>query len=201
MLALLTTLLLAQELTEHAVPPRPAMVSNRPLAIAQPGLQQSVTQLTTRPPLSQTLAQASEEPAEPVEFTTDQQVRPLPGQLDGVPVFNSNSPELVADPGILLSTFPPAGMATPEAHLDFAFDGRFDIFAHHVYKAADYDEEVPVLLDSMYVGIVIHNPGDEAVTVRVLDGASYVSQPDAPFIPLPDFVPFSRNNPGLCRAR
>lgn len=134
-------------------------------------------------------------PAEPEEFVVDQAVRPLPGALDDVPVFNSNSPELVETSGILLSTFPPAGMATPEAHLDFAFDGRFDVFAHHVYKALDYSEEVPQLLDSMYLGVLVHNPGEEAVTVRVLEGASYLSQPDAPFIPLPDFVPFSPLSP------
>ncbi|MEO1792853.1 MAG: DUF3370 domain-containing protein [Cyanobacteria bacterium J06629_19] len=131
----------------------------------------------------------------PQEYTTNQIVRPLPGSLNDVPVFNSNSPELVETPGILLSTFPPAGMATPAAHLDFAFDGRFDVFAHHVYKALDYDEETPVLLDSMYLGVLVHNPGTEPVTVRTLQAASYLSQPDAPFIQLPDFVPFSPLSP------
>ncbi|MEL6352944.1 MAG: DUF3370 domain-containing protein [Cyanobacteria bacterium J06627_28] len=180
MFVLLTMLLMVQEIFGDSV-----VMAHRPTNPAE----QATPQLT-----AQVIAQATET-AEPVEIVTDQQVRPLPGQLDDVPVFNSNSPELVADPGILLSTFPANGMASPEAHLDFVFDGRFDIFAHHVYKAADYDEEEPVLLDSMYVGILVHNPGDEPVTLRILDGASYVSQPDAPFIPLPDFVPFSRNNP------
>lgn len=128
----------------------------------------------------------------PTEIVIEQPVRPLPGELDNVPVFNSNSPELVAEPGILLSTFPPDGMAAPEAHLNFAFNGRFDVFAHHVYKALDYDhEEVPELLDSLYIGVLMHNPSAEPVTVRVLSGASYLSQPDAPFVPLPSFVPFS----------
>ncbi|MEM9485442.1 MAG: DUF3370 domain-containing protein, partial [Cyanobacteria bacterium P01_F01_bin.116] len=116
--------------------------------------------------------------------------RPLPAQLDTVPVFNSNSPELIGDPGILLSTFPPAGMAEPEAHLDFAFEGRFDMFAHHVYKAADPDD-----LRSMYVAVLVHNPGVETVTVNVLSGASYLSQPDAPFVSLPSVVPFSPRDP------
>lgn len=176
MFALLTMLLMVQELFGDSV-----VMAQRPGTSAEQATPQLIAQAT--------------ESAEPVEIITDQQVRPLPGQLDDVPVFNSNSPELVADPGILLSTFPPEGMASPEAHLDFVFDGRFDIFAHHVYKAADFDEEEPVLLDSMYIGILVHNPGDEPVTLRILDGASYVSQPDAPFIPLPAFVPFSRNNP------
>ncbi|MEO0705674.1 MAG: DUF3370 domain-containing protein [Cyanobacteria bacterium J06649_5] len=137
-------------------------------------------------------AEANESPAERV---IPQPVRPLPGALDAVPVFNSNSPELVAEPGILLSTFPPEGMATPAAHLDFPFEGRFDVFAHHVYKAADYDSDTPVLLDSMYLGVVVHNPGSTPVSVRVLTAASYLSQPDAPFVPLPSFVPFSPRNP------
>ena len=158
------------------------------------------TLLLTHQSLSKTavsfLAQASS-PAEgePTEYVVEQEVRPLPGQLDSVPVFNSNSPELVEIPGILLSSFPPDCMATPEAHLDFAFEGRFDIFAHHVYKALDYDEETPVLLDSMYLGVLATNPGTAPVTIRVLDGASYLSQPDAPFIPLPPFVRFSPRLP------
>ncbi|MEO1506918.1 MAG: DUF3370 domain-containing protein [Cyanobacteria bacterium J06633_23] len=126
----------------------------------------------------------------PQQIVRPQEVRPLPAQLDTVPVFNSNSPELVGNPGILLSTFPPDGMGQPEAHLDFAFEGRFDVFAHHVYRADDPDD-----LRSMYVAILVHNPGVETVTVNVLHGASYLSQPDAPFISLPSAVPFSPRNP------
>lgn len=128
--------------------------------------------------------------APPQQIIRPQEVRPLPAGLDTVPVFNSNSPELIGTPGILLSTFPPAGMAQPEAHLDFAFDGRFDVFAHHVYKAVEPDD-----LRSMYVAILVHNPGAEPVTVDVLAGASYLSQPDAPFVQLPSFMPFSPLNP------
>lgn len=126
----------------------------------------------------------------PPQVVRPQAVRPLPAQLDTVPVFNSNSPELIGDSGILLSTFPAAGMAHPEAHLDFVFDGRFDMFAHHVYKAVDPED-----LRSMYVAVLVHNPGVEAVTVNVLAGASYLSQPDAPFKQLPSEVPFSPRNP------
>ncbi len=133
--------------------------------------------------------------ATPAEIVIKQPVRSLPGELDQVPVFNSNSPELVAEPGILLSTFPPAGMATPSAHLNFAFNGRFDVFAHHVYKALDYDAKVPERLDSLYIGVLMYNPTAEPVTVRVLTGASYLSQPDAPFVPLPSLVPFSLLSP------
>lgn len=154
--------------------------------------------LMTQPWAFQTLAQATTEqisPPEPVEQVTQQKVRSLPGQLNDTPVFNSNSPELVGEPGILLSTFPPEGMAVPEAHLNFSFEGRFDVFTHHVYKALDYDADEPQLLDSLYLGVLVHNPGEQPVAVRVLSGASYLSQPDAPFIPLPAFVPFSPRIP------
>ncbi len=136
------------------------------------------------------IAQAgAPEPPEPQEYVRPQVVSPLPGQLDDVPVFNSNSPELVGNPGILLSTFPPDGFANPDAHLDFAVEGRFDVFAHHVYKAETED------LTDLYLGILVHNPTAETVTVDVLAGASYLSQPDAPFITLPAVEAFSADNP------
>ena len=135
-------------------------------------------------------APIAQAPPAQVPIVRPQEVRPLPAQLDTVPVFNSNSPELVGESGILLSTFPPVGMAAPEAHLDFAFEGRFDVFAHHVYRADNPED-----LSSLYVAVLVHNPGVEPVTVDVLAGASYLSQPDAPFIQLPSFVPFSPRNP------
>ena len=116
---------------------------------------------------------------QPQEILQPQPVRPLPGQLDRVPVFNSNSPEVVQAEGILLSTFPREGKQVAEAHLNFPFQGRFDIFAHHIAKPVQ-----PQDLRTLYLGILLHNPGKQAVTVKVLEGASYLSQPDAPFIPM-----------------
>jgi hypothetical protein len=130
-----------------------------------------------------TLAQAAPAPPpppEPQEFVRPQEVRPLPGGLDQIPMFNSNSPELVQTEGILLSTFPAAGMEQPTAHLNFPFEGRFDLFAHHVYRAPSPEE-----LTSLYLGIIVHNPGRQPVAVDVLQAATYLSQPDAPFITLP----------------
>lgn len=109
-----------------------------------------------------------------------QQVYPLPGKLDTIPTFNSNSPELVETDGILLSTFPPEGKKTPAAHLNYPFQGRFDIFSHHIIRAATSSRSRTV-----YQGIIVYNPGDKAVTLEVLNGASYLTQ-QAPFIPLPD---------------
>jgi hypothetical protein len=40
----------------------------------------------------------------------------------------------------------------------------------------------------MYLGVILYNPGSEPVTVDVLQAASYLSQPDAPFVQLPPVV-------------
>ncbi|HZG38072.1 MAG TPA: DUF3370 domain-containing protein [Nodosilinea sp.] len=109
-----------------------------------------------------------------------QEVRPLPGALDDTPVFNSNSPEVVQQNGILLSTFPKDGMASPEAHLNYAFNGRFDIFAHHIARGIDPDDR-----RTLFMGVVVYNPGTEPIDITVHQGVSYLSQ-EAPFINLPD---------------
>lgn len=118
------------------------------------------------------------------EVVKIQELRPLPGHLDAIPVFNSNSPELISSEGILLSTFPPQDKKIPTAHLNFAFTGRFDIFAHHVAKA-----NPPENLRSLYLGIILHNPGKQPIKVNILRAATYLSQPDAPFIDLFSFIP------------
>jgi len=134
--------------------------------------------------LALTLAQAVPATPPPEEILQIQSVRPLPGKLDSVPVFNSNSPELVLKEGILLSTFPATGKKVTSAHLDFPLRGQFDIFAHHIAKA-----DPPENLRSLYLGIILHNPGSQPVTVNILQGASYLSQPDAPFKELPSLIP------------
>ena len=109
--------------------------------------------------------------AESGVITIPQQVRSLPGQLDDVPVFNSNSPEIIESDGILLSTFPKRGKAHPRAHLDYAFNGRFDVFSHHVARGQD-DRDTR----TVYEAIIVHNPGGRPVTLSVRDGASHISQ-------------------------
>ena len=116
------------------------------------------------------------------EVVQPQDVRSLPGHLDETPVFNSNSPELIQREGILLSTFPPDGMAVSSAHLNYAFDGRFDVFTHHVAKGLNPDD-----IRTLYIGLILYNPGDRPITVDVLQGVSYLSQ-DAPFRALPAYV-------------
>ncbi|HTL88101.1 MAG TPA: DUF3370 domain-containing protein [Leptolyngbya sp.] len=119
----------------------------------------------------------------PIVIVQPQEMRVLPGELDSVWVFNSNSPEVVQSEGILLSTFPPTGKKFPAAHLDQTFSGRFDIFAHHIAKAL-----TPEDLRTLYVGVIAHNPGKVAVTIDILQAASYLSQPEAPFVELPAVV-------------
>lgn len=100
-----------------------------------------------------------------------QEVRPLPGELDDIPVFNSNSPEILGGEGILVSTFPSRGKAQPGAHLDYSFEGRFDIFAHHVVQAQNDSDT-----RTRYLGIVVHNPSKSPVTLNFREAASYLSQ-------------------------
>jgi hypothetical protein len=128
------------------------------------------------------IAQTIPPPPPQQEIIQTQQVRPLPGDLDNVPVFNSNSPEKVLTEGILLSTFPHEGKKVPAAHLNFPFKGRFDIFAHHVAQAPTPDD-----LRTLYLGIILHNPTSVPIEVNILQGGSYLSQPDAPFIELPSY--------------
>ena len=122
------------------------------------------------------------------EVIRRQEVRPLPGGLDNTPVFNSNSPEVVQQEGILLSTFPPEGMTTPEAHLNYVFNGRFDIFAHHIARGLNPDDR-----RTLFMGVVVYNPGSEPVTVTIDQGVSYLSQ-EAPFLQLPDVRLSSNGN-------
>jgi Protein of unknown function (DUF3370) len=121
-----------------------------------------------------TAGQAATEMAMPSHF-----VLPLPGELDNVPVLNSNSPEVVQTDGILVSTLPKTGTASPDLHLDYAFSGRFDIFAHHIARA---DNGV---LTTLYLGVLLSNPSGTPVAVDLHQAASYDSQPDAPFVELP----------------
>jgi hypothetical protein len=139
-----------------------------------------VSLLLSQVPLSPPAQLPAQPPAQ--EIVIPQVVRPLPGALDAVPVFNSNSPELIGTEGILLSTFPPDGRATPAAHLNFSFSGRFDIFAHHVFKALTPAQT------SLYLGVIAYNPGSQPVRLDTLQAASYLSQPDAPFVTLPSLL-------------
>lgn len=117
------------------------------------------------------------------EIFDPQELRRLPGQLDTVPVFNSNSPELVQTEGILLSTFPPEGKAVAAAHLNFPFQGRFDLFSHHIARTRGFNEP-----RTLFQGVLVYNPTYQPVTIDILQGASYLTRPDALFVDLPSYV-------------
>ena len=149
-------------------------------------------QTTPAPPLPKAPPQEVIPPQERVpspdtlqlqEIFQPQELRPLPGQLDAVPVFNSNSPELVLTEGVLLSTFPGTGMRVPVAHLNFPFKGRFDIFSHHIARARTASQT-----RTLFQGILVYNPTNQIVKVDVLQGATYLTRPDALFVDLPAYM-------------
>ncbi|MDY6783646.1 MAG: DUF3370 family protein [Cyanobacteriota bacterium] len=167
-----------------------AAASLNSLVVNYPQVQQlEPNRSATRGEIAALLCRASSLYAVPPENIAGVRVRqqkilPLPGQLNRVPTFNSNSPELIKQGGILLSTFPGSDKDVPKAHLNYAFNGRFDIFSHHIARAETQGET----RQPFYQGILVHNPGDRAVTVNILQGASYLGTPDAPFIDLPSEV-------------
>jgi Protein of unknown function (DUF3370)/S-layer homology domain len=166
-----------------------AAASLNSLVVNYPNVKQlAPNQTATRGEVAALLCRASSLYAVPPEYIAgvavrQQPVRPLPGQLDRVPTFNSNSPELVQQEGILLSTFPGTGKLVPQAHLNYAFNGRFDIFSHHIARA-----ETPAEMRPFYQGIMVRNPGPRPVTLDVMQAASYLGTPDAPFIDLPEMA-------------
>ncbi len=149
-----------------------------------------VSKTTTKPRDTQSaVAPPRTLPAALRELVYPQEVRPLPGSLDAVPVFNSNSPEVVRKSGILLSTFPSQGKRHPTAHLNFPFQGRFDVFSHHIVKT-DHPRKTP----TFYKGILLYNPSQtKTVTINVMQAASYLGTPDAPYVNLP---PIAANDVG-----
>jgi Protein of unknown function (DUF3370) len=118
------------------------------------------------------------------EVLQPQDIRPLPGSLDSIPVFSSNSPEAVRQSGILLSTFPPQGKLDPSAHLGYPLQGRFDVFAHHIAKT-----NKPDTTPTLYNGILVYNPSaTKTVLISVLKAGSFLGNPEAPYIGLPSFL-------------
>ncbi len=157
--------------------PLPFLLQTPTLAPAAPTPTMPLQELPTQETLR------FQETLQPQEFIQPQEIRPLPGALDDVPVFNSNSPELVMTEGVLLSTFPPDGKRVPSAHLNFAFQGRFDLFSHHISKSGSLRET-----RSLFQGIILYNPTLHPVTVEILQAATYLTRPDALFIDLPSYV-------------
>ena len=153
-------------------------------AIPVPPPQQVILPQAVPPPEEEELQLPPSLPAVPPKVVMQaQEVRALPGQLDSIPVFNSNSPEVVQTEGILLSTFPPEGKLVPSAHLNFPFKGRFDVFAHHIAKAKTHQET-----GTLFQGLMVYNPNSTPVALEILQGVSYLTRPDALFVDLPSFL-------------
>ncbi len=101
--------------------------------------------------------------AQPTPVLRPQTVAPLSGGLDQLLLVNDNNPELIREPGILLSTFPGAGRGVPAAHLDVALNGRFDLFSHHLYAGK------PESLDStLWLAVLAAPRGPGPVTLKLL---------------------------------
>jgi len=119
-----------------------------------------------------------------------QQVAPLPGGLDPVLMVNDNNPELILEPGILLSTFEGKGRPFPEAHLNLPLNGRFDLFSHHVYAGT-----AQTLESTLWLAVVAMPRQAAPVQLRLVSGATSLSQAtspgqaSAPFLPLPPLLP------------
>ncbi|MFN3431208.1 MAG: DUF3370 domain-containing protein [Candidatus Sericytochromatia bacterium] len=124
-------------------------------------------------------AAPSPTPVPQVATVTPLPILPLPGGLDSMLVFNSNSPEIVQTPGVLLSTRP---QAPGKAYLNLPMTGTFQVFSHHIAK----DEAPGARL--LYLGLLAENRGAKPVTIALLRGVSYLSQPDALFKPLDPII-------------
>jgi hypothetical protein len=119
----------------------------------------------------------------PEKYQLPYDVQPLKGKLDKMLMFNSNSPEIVPDNGILLSTLDPKNKRHPEAHLKYAVKGQFAIFFHHINRQEDKSER-----KLLTASLLAYNPGAEKATITINSLASYVSQPDAPVHQIPPLV-------------
>lgn len=129
------------------------------------------------------LPSQAQTPVVQVESIQPTAVYPLPGSLDNLPMFNSNSPEIIDEAGILVSSLPGSENAnTP--FLNYAFKGDFGVFAHHIVK-----DEVPG--DRLlYLGLLATNLSEKPLRLTLKEGASYMTQPDAIFSrQLPSFAP------------
>src|SRR5690606_35292032 len=111
--------------------------------------------------------------AQPQEVKLKREVRALPGKLEGNPVVYSNSPEVVVNEGILLSTLSGAGKKDARGHLDFPLAGTFDVFYHHIADGRKSSD-----LRDLTIALLVHNPVTKTVELSTEYLLSYLSQPD-----------------------
>jgi hypothetical protein len=104
-------------------------------------------------------------------------VIPLPGKLNDILQINSNNPEILSEEGIILSTFPEENRKFANAHLNYAIEGRFDIFTHHIGLRKDIGD-----FTLLYQGILMQNASNKEATIKIIKSSFYNNYPDAPFI-------------------
>ncbi len=143
------------------------------------------------PPASATAPASVPAPAQaPPSWLRLQEVRPLSGGLDAVPLLNDNNPELIQAPGVLFSSFPVGNGRSARVHLNQSVSGRFDLFSHHVVKGLAAQPQA-----TLWLGVVAGSRRPTPVTLRLLAGSTALSQssdpaqPSAPFLPLPGLMP------------
>ena len=109
-------------------------------------------------------------------------VFPLQGELNDTPVFNSNSPEEVITQGILLSTFSKENKEYPNAHIDYKFINKFDIFSHHIAVKTEENKN-----KTLFQGILVKNLSNEVATIKIHSSATYLTS-QTPFLKLDDYI-------------
>ncbi|MFN9693961.1 MAG: DUF3370 domain-containing protein [Synechococcaceae cyanobacterium] len=167
----------------------PKSAATPPIEPTPPTGSQRPSPAATPAPPAPVASPSASAPAAAAVVLRRQAVEALPGGLDHVPVLNDNTPELITSPGILLSSFAGRGRGVPAAHRDRPLQGTFELFSHHVFAGR------PETLDStLWIGVLAAPRGDRPVTLKLLAGATALSQsldpsqPAAPFLPLPPLL-------------
>jgi hypothetical protein len=128
-------------------------------------------------------AAVRQESPTPVASILPARVLPLPGGLDDRWMLQSNTPELIEASGLVLATWKGRG-ETALACLDHPLTGSIRFFSHHVFS----DEAYRPGARRLELAWVARAAGSSSVRLQLTSGASYLSQPEAPFVSLPALV-------------
>lgn len=122
--------------------------------------------------------------AVPLEYVvgveTPPKVRSLAGSWEDVPLIYARGTWDGGNGGIWVSTLSGEGKLNPEAHSDRSLSGHFRVLTQVRLTPG---MKIP------YQGILIYNPSESPVTVKVNAAASYADYPDAPWRELREIEP------------
>jgi len=109
-----------------------------------------------------------------VALLAGQTARSLQGRFNSVPVLQSNQPEAVWGPGILIDTSPgtvfgETGVAM--ANPTFRFQGHFGLHFHHIYTPSSPGPDSRGRRPELSLAAVVINPSEVPVRIRLLRGA------------------------------